>query len=552
MGGIIWLEGVDFAAHLFDTNDLSTRRGASLAYLHAVDWAEEWLKSKELKPDPIVRGASIGAWQIAVNDPKDVAKDLLEELRKTGENAQKVWDEAKKAYENCNDGCDCKWPFPPPFAHLSFVCGWAEGTNEEALSLARARARARQFRRFTLRPAGQKGSQFCPVDRTRPALTQGFLPGNEDALVSPSVLARRAYGRYARQGFYAGEAGPEWGKKFFTNTFEELVKDAPEELALSAKSKIAVFYADGNGFTGLAGNTIESRRAFSGNLRRLQRGLLGEILKAYDKCVNKEKSRKYFEVDIEEQIERKLMPCERLRLETLLWGGDELMFVMPSWLGLWFARLFFDTVKDWKAPGGEPLTFGAGLLICNYKTPIRVAQKIAKEELAEQAKEWGKKQDNGPCNGLSIYVMESVEPLEQGLAEMRKKMLKLKERLEDALVIPGGKVATVLNRADALKTGFPRSQLYRILHKARRDEWFKRRGEEDTRQALKRWLEKAGKDSGLQVEAFRLVEDYHACELGRHLLLNLYWLAELWDYLPPEAIKECAPATGEGDNNAAA
>ena len=542
MGGVIWLEGMDFAAHLFDTNDLSTRRGASLAYLHAADWAEKWLKSKEFKPDPIVRGASIGAWQIAVNDPKDVAKDLLEELRKTGENAQKVWDEAKKAYENCNDGRDCKWPFPPPFAHLSFVCGWAEGTNEEALNLARARARARQFRRFTLRPAGQKGSQFCPVDRTRPALTQGFLPGDKDAPVSPSVLARRAYGRYARQGFYAGEAGPEWGRKFFTNTFEELVKDAPEELALSAKSKIAVFYADGNGFTGLAGNTIEGRQKFSEKLRELQRELLRGILKAYDKCA-KDKGWPYFLLDNEEEI--------RLRLETLLWGGDELMFVMPSWLGLWFARLFFDVVKDWKAPGGEPLTFGAGLLICNYKTPIRVAQKIAKEELAEQAKEWGKKQDNGPRNGLSIYVMESVEPLEQGLAEMRKKMLKLDEKLEDALVIPGEEIATVLNRADTLKAGFPRSQLYRILHKARGEGWFNEEDMGHTRDALENWLAKAGKDSGLNNTDFMLL-DNEVCELGKRLPLNLYWLAELWDYLPPEAIRDCALATGEGDNNAAA
>ena len=532
MRGYIWLEGVDFAAHLDDTNDLSTRRGASLAYLHAVDWAEEWLSARGSNPDSIVKGASIGAWRVDCQNgatPENLADDLLKALRRAGLNAEEVWNESKAAYDACNKGSDCAWPSPAPFAHLSFVCGWAEGEDDTAPALVRARALAQQFRRFTLRPAGKAAREYCGIDRLRPAQVNGYLPGASGMLVSASVLARRAYGRHARQGFYAGEAGEEWGRLFFTNDFEELRSAPPEDVPLSASSKIAVFYADGNGFTALAGKSAQQRQEFSRHLRQCQQQLLRDLLKAFDQG-----GAPWFQLDTTGKEED--AASLRLRLETLLWGGDELMFVMPSWLGLWFARRFFEWVRGWQTPDGKPLTFGAGLLICNYKTPIRVAQKIAKNELAEAAKDWGKRQQGGPCNALSVFVMESMEPLEQGLTQERRHMLDLHDELEDALVIPADKLPGALKKALNLKEKFPRSQLYRLLHKARAEKKFDARwSDEKTRKLLEDWLNKAGKDSGLDHKDFRLV-DYKACELGRRPVLNLYWQAELWDYLPPEDI----------------
>jgi len=273
----------------------------------------------------------------------------------------------------------------------------------------------------------------------------------EHKLVSASLLARRAYGRYARQGFYAGEADKKCGKLFFVNNFKELVENPPQGIAESARNKMAVFYTDGNSFTQLSGRTVEERKAFSTQLRRLMRKeLLTPLLEELEKLQQNEHTRKFVSIEGEEEAGGKGL----LRFETLLWGGDEVMFVMPAWLGLWFTARFFQLIRDWQSPAGESLTFGAGLLICNYKTPIRVAKKIVKNELAEAAATWGKQQKSTQ-NAISIFVMESIEPMEEGLLEIRKRQLGLKDNLEDALIIPGDKLDEALKKAQELRERFP-------------------------------------------------------------------------------------------------
>lgn len=569
MHAVIWLEGVNFAAHLDDTNDLSTRRGASLAYLHAPEFIEQFLKDKGFTIERLIMGASKGAWSLerdggAPNDDalEKLAGEILKQLSDTGRDAEVVWKNAKKAYDACHKSEDCNYPAPAPFAHLSFTCGWGRADNlKEALAQAEARARAKQFRQFTLRPAGEPSTVIFESEEAEakgetkakkeakakeaidvlngvlPATIKGDLPGDTDEerkrKVSPSTKARRGYGRYARPGFYAGEAGSEWGKLYFVDHFKQMIKKAPEDIAESAKSKIAVFYADGNNFMDLAGDTPESRKAFSEHLRKLQReNLLRPILQDFKRL--KENHPDLVSVPDEDNPE-----IRRLRFETLLWGGDELLFVMPSWLGLWFARRFFELTRDWRSPDGEPLTFGAGLLICNYKTPIRVAQKLVKNELAEKAAEWGKRQK--PCqSALCAFVMESIEPMEEGLLQMRTRQLGLTDKLEDALVIPAAKFDTALERAQKLKEKFPPSQLYRLLRFARKNNLFTEGRSQEVANKLESWLQGAGAQSGLEKEDFFLVDENDCCELGKRLPMNLLWLAELWDYLPPEGLEQNA------------
>ena len=473
----------------------------------------------------------------------------MKKLADTGRDAEEVWDNAKKAFDACHKGETCNYPEPAPFSHLSFTCGWGLADDlKEALAQAEARARAKQFRQFTLRPAGdpsaisEDGEEKAknavdPLNQVLPATITGHLPGDSveerQRKISPSTKARRGYGRYARPGFYAGEAGPEWGKLYFVDHFKQMIKPAPEDIAESAKSKIAVFYADGNNFTDLAGDTPESRKKFSKNLRKLQsKNLLRPILQDLERL--KENHPDLVSVPDDDNSE-----IRRLRFETLLWGGDELLFVMPSWLGLWFVRRFFELTRDWRSPDGEPLTFGAGLLICNYKTPIRVAQKLVKNELAEKAAEWGKRQKPRQ-SALCAFVMESVEPMEEGLLQMRTRQLGLTDKLEDALVIPATKFDTALERAQKLKEKFPPSQLYRLLRYARKNNLFHEGRDGKVATMLKGWLQGAGIASGLTKKDFFLVEENDCCELGKHLPMNLLWLAELWDYLPPEGLEQNA------------
>lgn len=75
-----------------------------------------------------------------------------------------------------------------------------------------------------------------------------------------------------------------------------------------------------------------------------------------------------------------------IRLETLLWGGDEMLFVLPAWLGFEFLQRFYQSAETWKLSDGAPLTHAAGIVFCKAKSPIRIIQKLAKA-LAERVKE---------------------------------------------------------------------------------------------------------------------------------------------------------------------
>jgi hypothetical protein len=50
----------------------------------------------------------------------------------------------------------------------------------------------------------------------------------------------------------------------------------------------------------------------------------------------------------------------KLRFETLLWGGDELVWVVPAWQGWWTLDFFFRKARRWEY-NNIPLKHAAGL-----------------------------------------------------------------------------------------------------------------------------------------------------------------------------------------------
>ena len=52
---------------------------------------------------------------------------------------------------------------------------------------------------------------------------------------------------------------------------------------------------------------------------------------------------------------------ESLRLETLLWGGDEMTLVVPAWLGFDVLQLFYHRAAAWQFQD-EPLTHAGGIV----------------------------------------------------------------------------------------------------------------------------------------------------------------------------------------------
>ena len=87
----------------------------------------------------------------------------------------------------------------------------------------------------------------------------------------------------------------------------------------------------------------------------------------------------------------------KVRIETLLWGGDELIWVVPAWCGMEAVQFFFDNTntKDavWEV-NGRRLTHAAGVVFCSCRAPIRSVVKLAKE-LAESVKDHLEDLSNG-------------------------------------------------------------------------------------------------------------------------------------------------------------
>lgn len=438
---VLRAEGVNFDATVYDTNDLSTVRGSSLTLLALDQAIERGFEAAGVAATQIFSGASQAAYSFEAADD-----DSAEAV------ARKVRDELSGAGAG-NEA----------FNHLMFVCDVA-GKDAGGLAVAEARNRTAQFRKLTVQlpPLEREAVRFDPLDRVRPAACEENMPGGGTRKLSHSVLARRKFGRAQRQQFYARQlAGTtEEGLAdglLFADSFEDIAAAAPAGLPVSVRNKVAVFYADGNRFSGLRARMDTAE--FSRRLKALQAGLLAEIVSWF------KAGGEAFQLDGQKQDRA------GLRLETLLWGGDEVTFVMPACLGMVFARGFFDITSGWTMPVGgkaEPLTHAAGLVFCHHKTPIRQARQLA-HDLADIAKD---NMGKTPRNVIAIEAFESAVPPDEGIGLHRKRLYG-DGPLEPWMCLPAEALdklhlqRIVLEGTDLEPGSLPRSQVYRILHKVR-------------------------------------------------------------------------------------
>jgi hypothetical protein len=516
------VEGVDFDATIGDTHNLSAYRGGSLALLAAPDGVAEFLNARDIRSERIFAGASQGAWTIEVCDfaaAQALRKEIANFLASGGppRTAAHVW------------------------PHLAFVVDVAPGEQFRDLKTAEAMNRERQFRRANwMLPAYQHGVQtsHATLDRMRPASVDCEVKG-ETARVSPSFKARFEFGRDQRERFYASEAGSEKAQGLtFAKSFEDIIDDAPNALPASVGGKLAVFYADGNRFGKVreqAGSVAEYRK-FSDQLRAYQRALLGHVLEWLRAGAKGEHWQAYLQASV--TARRGSDATLPLRFETLQWGGDELTFVMPAWLGVAFAQAFFSWTRDWIF-NGTALTFAAGLVLCHDKTPIRQARRLAKA-LADDAKET---MGVTPENRLQIDAFESIALPEHvneltryrtalfGLDVLKDEKLRRQQlgRIAawQSLHVAGANqpIAAIAALKDE---NFPRSQVYNLLRTAATNGSFLPDGP-PLDDAATIYLKRMGLKPEADLPRLRVLGDCVP------LAYSLAAIATLWDYIEPLA-----------------
>lgn len=464
------MEGGNLANVIEDTQDLSTIRGGGLLMLHAVQKAKEWM------PDlhEISTGASAGLFSFT-------EASSLE--------AEKVCNALEKKFKE-----------DASYKHFTFVIDVVEKTldftadREKLLALNRYRQMQSPSIAF---PAMDSRCKLpCITDLVRPQSTNEKHCVKNDQRVSESVYQRRKYGKDEKQKFYEKETGISDLKKFASD-FNSIASD-PQQGNLN--NKLAVIYLDGNGF----GNFQKSCGT-------------ADDLQTFDKEI-KGKRKAFLKALFEEKICKddgwlfKGKEGDEYRFEILLWGGDEMIFVVPAWKG-WESLLFFyQQTKTWEY-NGNPLFHAGGLVFCHHKAHIHRITALAKE-LAEMAKLDRKR------NLFVVKALESFDHIGQdteGYFKAQAEKITGEKDCFRPFLLDGEKMAEIAEAVAALKRAeFPRSKIYRYLkelHAGKSDD-------------ATETIAKAIKDSGCD-DALKALSGLLNGEAMR-------WqqIAELWDYLP--------------------
>jgi hypothetical protein len=479
-----------------DTTQLSTRRGGSLMLRDAVKSV-----AKKFTLQSISSGASEGLFELQ-------AADRRAAIALRGQIAD---------YLNRHDD----------YRHLNFVVDIAPYPNTAGFNPAKeaaiARNRFRQFQQPTLALpdwSDDPNAGPCAWDNLRPMVDDGERVRRQGDPCRPdtsrSVTQRHDYGRRQKKTDFIRDETGLTGISVSNDLHE--IADAAEFGNLH--NKLAVIYLDGNGFSGIqrecaSPNTLQD---FDQRIQGLRRDFLRHLIE-WALCdqhfVNHDKD-------------------NALRLEILLWGGDEMALIVPAWKGFETLQFFYQHSKSWtfeieddsrQRITSHPLTHAGGLVFCQVKTPIQRMQALA-EDLANTVKAAPGGRE-GNC--FDYLVLESIdipgEPPERIRASRYGASIGSVWRPLQALPDWERQTADVATLLDEL----PRRQLFRIASAATRGS---REFEQSIasleqlkgRQALQSW------QTTLQA-VFPGVGD-------RWQWLHL---AELWDYLIPEQTLEQEP-----------
>ena len=467
---LLRVEGVNLANVLEDTKQLSVVRGSGLLLRQAAkDIAKNF---KELKT--ISLGASIGLFKFevenltqAINQKNGIKKYLTTHFR---------------------------------YQYFTFVVDIQEIENND-FKLANEKIIAKnhfnQFQQLTVVVPEfnkNKSIQPCILDNIRP---------EEIRNKSASTQIRFDYGRRAKQLFFKHEQISFTKTKFVTN-LQDLAETKIKEIG-NLKNKIAVLYFDGNSFGEMQSKctTANELERFDNIVQNTRKTWLSNFLEIIKNDTD-------FLTDDKKEI----------RLEILLWGGDEVLLVVPAWCGFKTLQHFYQ--HDWKSFKEQPLTHAGGLVFCHANAPIQRIQKVAKE-LAEITKENCEKKANKNVDAFEYVVLESIDFPAESIDNFWKKRYttNLVEK-RNPLLAEHWKILEE-NAFDLLKE-IPKSQVYKIAGAATKK--IEDKEQEDF-------------DKNEKLERFRNVVDQHKEWEG--FLNKLFpnetkqwqWLhiAELWDYL---------------------
>jgi len=474
---LLRVEGINLDPLFSDTQHISVIRGASMALREAVADSHDWLRQRHPgQVQAVSTGASVGLFRVeggetAARDSRDFIAGQLNRH--------------------------------PLYRHLTFavdVQPLADFGLDREKTLAKLRFR--QLRQPSVAvppPNSDPAVQPCPLDGLRPATEQAAIHA-EPGLYSASVAQRYRHGRGRKKDFYERETRTPLPGHVAQLTWDlGEIADGPGYRQLNGK--LAYVYVDGNQF----GQVVDAAARQTGG------GKL-DLNRRWDAYIQ-DRRRQFLQAFIEDAAARPgfLTADRRLRLEILLWGGDEFLLVVPAWLGFHALDRFYQAAADWSfpEPGGQRLSHAGGLVFCHHKTPVHRASQLARQ-LAERVKE----QTGRQTDAFEYAVLESIdyptEALDRFFRRLYLSLADTRQPLQPRQAMAAGKLPRL-----------PKSQVYALARAALRgpaafDAQFKRLG-----QVV---------DAALLRPALAELASLFGADSGPWPWVHL---AQLWDYLAP-------------------
>jgi len=351
------IEAVNLDHSVYDTNDISTIRGGSSLLLDAVQKIAE---KPELKRVSV--GASTGLFEVEVKTDAEITS-IETQIRKylQGE----------------------------PYRHFAtFVITTSKRERGESIVdvnnrlMSECSLQQYQTPSFAF-PAYEKSAEECGFGGTRPAVCD---IGGKERKASHAVYVRREKGKALRKELYMPCLDKESPDIELPDHLEELAQN----------DNIAVIHFDGNRFGKIRDQCKikEDYERFDNAIQGIQKQAICQIVKHTPEIGNK------------------------IRLETLLWGGDEIELVVPAHQAWATLKRFFDATGTETFQTEEKeftLTWSAGVVFCRHNLPILQVRRyveqlcsIAKQRLSDKPDEF-----SSGDNRIAYLNMSSFDLIER-------------------------------------------------------------------------------------------------------------------------------------------
>lgn len=590
---LLRVEAVNLGNFITDSDDLSTIRGAGLLLLNAgrflcgrSDVAEEagpangrlktvggklWFDGR-IELELLSAGASITLFSFQATQPEaNALRDAVADWLRTGAGSEET---------------------QPALRHATFAVAVAPvgsdfaRANEESLMqvrLSQMRAPNVSFGPLESGARPDVPTGFCDIDHKRSRAVNlkqqpsgpEHLDGSSYARAADKNYAslathhRRAYGRTTKVSIYqmvAQLGGPfqdfrpawefeEIGRRGAWRAAGDDLDARGRDPYGEAKDKMAVIYLDGNRFGKLLkslGKTPGAYRQCDHQLRALRQELMRRLVSTIQ-------TKPYWRVKPRWPGEDQ---AEKTRIETLLWGGDELIWVVPAWCGLEAVQFFFAQTAAWKLKSELQeiqLTHAVGMVICSHKSPIRAVVALAKE-LAEEVKrhlpdlgreaiarlelspETADFQHQACANALAYEVLESFDHLGRDVQEARRDLRFHQMSATDAILTAAG-LSQLVRHLAQLKHGgehtprLPLGRVHQIAQVFHRAPWSAGAAQDPAQAAqampataYDKLVQRIAKTSGGGTAYRDLLNDPLHWKTPDRLPAKWFHLLELWNY----------------------